>query len=94
VPDHVEVLLGSNDICNRDCVDSAHCRDPVHRHAVARRRGPGSISSSPVALGSTDYLLGVPRVQDLREVGLAKSGSAGQSGAWVASVGSSRMAAR
>jgi hypothetical protein len=26
-------------------------------------------------LGSTIYLLGVPRVQDLREVGLAKSGS-------------------
>lgn len=77
VPDHVEVLLGGNDICNRDCVDGAHCGDPVYtdtqwRDAVRAGLDP-LVAGLP--LGSTIYLLGVPRVQDLREVGLAKSGS-------------------
>jgi lysophospholipase L1-like esterase len=77
VPDHVEVLLGGNDICNRDCVDGAHCGNPVYtdtqwRDAVRAGLDP-LVASLP--LGSTIYLLGVPRVQDLREVGVAKSSS-------------------
>lgn len=28
-PDHVEVLLGGNDICNRACVDPGNCSNPL-----------------------------------------------------------------
>src|SRR6185436_17444676 len=33
IADHVEVELGGNDICNRDCVDAAHCGDPLYTDA-------------------------------------------------------------
>jgi lysophospholipase L1-like esterase len=77
LPDHVEVLLGGNDICNRDCINPADCSDPVYtdtqwRDAVRAGLDP-LVAGLP--LGSTIYLLGVPRVEDLREVGLAKSGT-------------------
>jgi lysophospholipase L1-like esterase len=77
LPDHVEVLLGGNDICNRDCVDAAHCGNPVYTDTQWRdavRSGLDQLVAG-LPLGSTIYLLGVPRVEDLREVGLAKSSS-------------------
>jgi hypothetical protein len=76
VPDHVEVLLGGNDICNRDCTNPANCGNPVYTDAqwrAAVRAGLDPLVAG-LPLGSTIYLLGIPRVQDLREVGLAKSG--------------------
>ncbi|MCW5890884.1 MAG: hypothetical protein KIT14_10055 [bacterium] len=77
VPDHVEVLLGGNDICNRDCVDPASCGNPMYtdqqwRDAVRAGLNP-LVTNLP--LGSTIFLLGIPRVQDLREVGLVKTGT-------------------
>ena len=47
-PDHVEVLLGGNDICNRGCIDPRTARrrsTPTSNGATPC--GPGSISSSP-----------------------------------------------
>lgn len=76
LPDHVEVLLGGNDLCNRDCVNAADCGNPVYTDAqwrAAVRAGLDPLVAG-LPLGSTIYLLGVPRVQDLREVGLAKGG--------------------
>jgi hypothetical protein len=68
------VLLGGNDICNRDCVNPADCGNPVYtdtqwRDAVRAGLDP-LVAGLP--LGSTIYLVGVPRVQDLRDVGLTK----------------------
>jgi len=77
VPDHVEVLLGGNDICNRDCIDPLNCGDPVYTDAqwrTAVRAGLDPLVAG-LPLGSTVYLVGIPRVQDLREVGLQKTGT-------------------
>jgi len=77
VPDHVEVLLGGNDICNRDCVNPLNCGDPVYTDAqwrTAVRAGLDPLVAG-LPLGSTVYLIGIPRVQDLREVGLLKTGT-------------------
>jgi hypothetical protein len=74
VADHVEVLLGGNDICNRECTDPANCNNPVYTNAEWRSSVQAGldilVQSMPV--GSTVYLTGVPRVQDLRAAGLAK----------------------
>lgn len=76
-PDHVEVLLGGNDVCNRDCTNAANCGNPVYTDTqwrTAVRDGLDPLVAG-LPLGSTIYLLGVPRVQDLREVGLVKPGT-------------------
>ena len=73
-PDHVEVILGGNDICNRDCTDPNNCSNPVYSESQWRssvRAGLNTLVSG-LASGSTVYLGGVPRVQDLRAAGLAK----------------------
>lgn len=74
VPDHVEVELGGNDICNRDCVDPANCSDPLYSDAEWTGGLQAGLDKLVAGLpeGSTIYLLGVPRVQDLRSAGLAK----------------------
>lgn len=77
VTDHVEVLLGGNDICNRDCIDPSHCSNPIYSEEEWRtsvRQGL-NILVSGLSLGSTVYLGGVPRVQDLRTAGLEKQAS-------------------
>jgi hypothetical protein len=74
VADHVEVELGGNDLCNRDCVDPANCSDPVYTDSewtASVRAGLDKLVSG-LPLGSTVYLMGVPRVQDLRQAGLDK----------------------
>lgn len=73
-PDHVEVVLGGNDICNRDCTNPANCNNPLYTDSQWRssvRAGLDTLVSG-LPNGSTVYLGGVPRVQDLRAAGLAK----------------------
>jgi hypothetical protein len=73
------VELGGNDICNRGCVDPANCGDPLYDDAtwtaaveagLDKLVGFGNPTSLPA--GSTIYLLGVPRIQDLHEAGVLK----------------------
>jgi len=77
VADHVEVLLGGNDICNRDCTDPANCNNPLYTDAQWRSSVQAGLDIlvQNLPLGSTVYLAGVPRVQDLRAAGLAKQAS-------------------
>jgi lysophospholipase L1-like esterase len=73
-PEHVEIELGGNDICSRECVDPAHCTKPLdtdEQWTEAVRAGLDLLVAG-LPEGSTVYFLGVPRVQDLREAGLEK----------------------
>ncbi|TQV70226.1 SGNH/GDSL hydrolase family protein [Exilibacterium tricleocarpae] len=76
-PDHVEVLLGGNDICNRDCTDPANCGDPLYTEGQWRSSVQAGLDILVAGLptGSTVYFGSVPRVQDLRAAGLAKQAS-------------------
>jgi len=77
VPDHVEVLLGGNDICNRDCTDPANCTDPLFTDGqwhLSVQAGLDTLMAN-MPLGGTVFLGSVPRVQDLRPAGLAKEAS-------------------
>ena len=77
IADHVEVLLGGNDICNRECTDASNCSDPLYTDDQWRSsvREGLDILVAGLPLGSTVYLGGVPRVQDLRAAGLDKQAS-------------------
>lgn len=77
VADHVEVALGGNDICNRDCTDPNNCGDPLYTEAQWRSSVQAGLDTLVDGLptGSTVYLAGVPRVQDLRAAGVAKQNS-------------------
>jgi lysophospholipase L1-like esterase len=74
LPDHVEVLLGGNDICNRDCTDPANCDNPLFTDAQWRESVRGGLDTlmAGLAPGSTVQLNGMPRVQDIRQAGLDK----------------------
>ena len=74
VPDHVEVVLGGNDICNRDCVDSRNCNNPLYSEQqwTDTVRAGLDVLVNGLPAGSTVYLGSVPRVQDLRQAGLEK----------------------
>ena len=76
-PDHVEVELGGNDICNRDCTDPANCSDPLYTDSQWQNavRAGLDILVDGLPNGSTVHLGAVPRVQDLRAAGLAKQSS-------------------
>jgi len=74
VPDHVEVVLGGNDICNRDCVDPANCADPLYsdtQWTQAVRNGLNTLMTGLPA-GSSVLIGSVPRVQDIRQAGVDK----------------------
>jgi hypothetical protein len=74
LPELVAVELGGNDICSRGCIEPANCSDPVYGDAewtAALRAGLDRLVAE-LPLGATVYLLGVPRVQDLRAAGLVK----------------------
>ncbi|WKD50998.1 SGNH/GDSL hydrolase family protein [Microbulbifer spongiae] len=72
--DHVEVVLGGNDICNRDCIDPANCSDPLYTDSEWRSAIRAGLDKLVAGLpnGSTIVLGSVPRVQDLRAAGLEK----------------------
>lgn len=74
VPDHVEVLLGGNDICNRDCTDPANCADPLLTEAQWQNSVKAGLDVLVAGMptGSTIQLNGMPRVQDLYQAGIAK----------------------
>lgn len=74
VPDHVEIILGGNDICNRSCVDPRNCNDPLYSEAQWTEgvRAGLDVLVGGLPAGSTVYLGSVPRVQDLRSAGLEK----------------------
>lgn len=83
VPDLVVLELGGNDVCNRDCVDPGHCANALYDEmtwtsaveaGLEKLVGFNHPTSLPV--GSTIYLLGVPRVQDLYAAGVAKQQTA------------------
>ena len=73
-PDHVEVFLGGNDICNRDCTDAANCGNPLYTESEWR----GAVQDGMDVLvggmpdGGTVLLGSVPRVQNLRAAGVNK----------------------
>jgi len=77
LPDHVEVLLGGNDICNRDCTDPANCNNPLFTDAEWRESVQAGLDTlmTGLASGSTVQINGMPRVQDLRQAGLDKQAS-------------------
>ncbi|SDK64894.1 SGNH/GDSL hydrolase family protein [Microbulbifer yueqingensis] len=74
VADHVEVVLGGNDICNRDCVDPANCSDPLYSEGQWRSAVQAGLDKlvNGLPAGSTVLLGSVPRVQDLYDAGVAK----------------------
>jgi lysophospholipase L1-like esterase len=84
IPDLAVVELGGNDVCNRDCVDPGHCGNPLYDDATWTAAVEAGLEklvgfNHPTSLpaGSTVYLLGVPRVQDLYAAGLAKQQGTG-----------------
>jgi lysophospholipase L1-like esterase len=79
IPDLAVIELGGNDVCNRDCVDPGHCGNPLYDDATWTAAVEAGLEKlvgfdHPTSLpaGSTVYLLGVPRVQDLYAAGVAK----------------------
>jgi len=70
-PMQVKVELGGNDICNRTSVATMYT-DEQWRAGV---RAGLDVLTQKLPDGSSVVLVGVPRVQDLRAVGLAKSSS-------------------
>lgn len=77
VPDHVEVILGGNDICSRNCVDPANCNDPLYSESEWRqavRNGLNTLMSG-LPSGASVLVGSVARVQDLRQAGLDKQAS-------------------
>jgi hypothetical protein len=73
-PDHVEVILGGNDICNRNCTDPANCDNPLYSDGHWRNAVRDGLDTLVAGLpeGSTVQLGSVPRVQNLRQAGLDK----------------------
>ena len=74
VPDHVEVLLGGNDLCNRDCVDPANCDDPLYSGDQWRQSVQDGLNvlMSGLPAGSSVVMGGVPGMHNLRQAGLDK----------------------
>ena len=68
-PVQVKVELGGNDICNRTSVATMYSED-VWRDAV---KAGLDLLTQRLPDGSSVVLVGVPRVQDLRAVGVAKA---------------------
>ncbi len=74
VADHVEVLLGSNDICSRSCVDPDNCRNPLYTEEEWRQAVTVGLDKLVNGLpdGASILLGSIPRVQDIRAAGLDK----------------------
>jgi lysophospholipase L1-like esterase len=79
LPELVVVELGGNDVCNRHCVDPVSCADPLYSEQEWTEAVEAGLDKlvgyqHPTSLlaSATVYLLGVPRVQDLRAAGVVK----------------------
>ncbi len=73
-PNHVVIELGGNDICNRGCVDGANCSDPLYSEAQWRQSvqdGLNVLIQGMAQDNASILLASVPRVQDIRDAGLA-----------------------
>ena len=74
VADHVEILLGGNDICNRDCTNPRNCNNPLYTESEWR----GAVQAGMDVLmngmpeGGTVVLGSVPKVTNLRSAGVNK----------------------
>ncbi len=80
-PNHVEIVLGGNDICNRGCTDGANCADPLYSEGEWRQSvqdGLNVLMSGMPAENSSILLGGVPRVQDILQAGLDLEAQNGQ----------------
>jgi len=79
LPDHVEVLLGGNDICNRGCTDPSNCSDPLYSEAQWRESVQAGLDTLMTGLSAGSYvqLNGMPRVQDLYQAGIDKESGNG-----------------
>lgn len=74
VPDHVEVVLGGNDICSRNCTDASVCDDPLYSESEWRGAVQAGLDTLMTGLpqGGTVYLGSVAKVQNLRDAGIGK----------------------
>ena len=74
VADHVEIILGGNDICNRDCTSGRNCDNPLYTESEWRGavRSGMDVLMSGMPEGGTVVLGSVPKVQNLRDAGIAK----------------------
>ncbi len=74
VADHVEILLGGNDICNRDCTSSRNCNNPLYTESEWRGavRAGMDVLMDGMPEGGTVVLGSVPKVQNLRDAGINK----------------------
>ncbi len=74
VADHVEIILGGNDICNRDCTSARNCNDPLYSESEWRGavQAGMDVLMSGMPEGGTVVIGSVPKVQNLRAAGLAK----------------------
>jgi lysophospholipase L1-like esterase len=74
LPEHVAVGLGGNDLCSRECVSPDRCSHPMFTDAQWTAAVQAGLDQLVAGLpeGSTVYLLGVPRIQDLRQAGLER----------------------
>ena len=74
LPDHVEVLLGGNDLCNRGCVDPANCNDPLFTGEEWRQgvRNGLNVLMSGLPAGSSIVMGSVPGMYNLYQAGIDK----------------------
>ena len=73
-PEHVEFILGGNDLCSRNCIDPANCDDPIYTDEEWRQAVQTGLNTlvSGMPQGSSILIGSVPRVQDIRQAGLDK----------------------
>jgi hypothetical protein len=73
-PDHVEFILGGNDICSRECLDPANCNDPIYSDEEWRQAVKTGLNTlvSDLPTGSSILVGSVPRVQDILQAGIEK----------------------
>ncbi|NRD75789.1 pre-peptidase C-terminal domain-containing protein [Shewanella sp. VB17] len=76
-PEHVEFILGGNDLCSRNCIDPANCDDPIYTDDEWRQAVQTGLNTlvSGMPQGSSILIGSVPRVQDIRQAGLDKQAS-------------------
>jgi hypothetical protein len=77
LPDQVEMELGGNDFCNRDCVNPSDCGNPLYtaqQWTAGLEAGLDKLVAG-LPLGSIILVGSVPRVFDLYQAGIDKQNS-------------------